>query len=85
METTAARKSATFRLNAALLERVKAEAARENRSLNNFVETLLIEAMRRIPNPETAEAIEEARSGKFAGELDMDNFESFMKSLNSIG
>ena len=84
METTAARKSATFRLNAALLERVKAEAARENRSLNNFVETLLMEAMRRIPNPETAEAIEEARSGKFAGELDMDNFESFMKSLNSI-
>lgn len=81
METTVTRKSATFRLNAALLERMKAEALRENRSLNNFVETVLMDAVYHTPNAETIEAIEEARSGKELETLDMKHFDEFVASL----
>lgn len=81
METTVTRKSATFRLNAALLERMKAEALRENRSLNNFVETVLMDAVYHTPNAETIEAIEEARSGKELETLDMKYFDEFVASL----
>lgn len=83
METTT-RKTATFRLSAALLERLKQESKRENRSLNNFVETVLMDAVYHTPNAETIEAIEEAKAGKYAGELDMSNFDAFMKSLEEI-
>lgn len=34
------------------------------------------------PNTETADAIEESKSGKYAGVLDMSNFESFLGSIN---
>lgn len=36
------------------------------------------------PNEETIAAIEEARSGKYAGTIDASSFEAFMKSLNEI-
>ncbi len=36
------------------------------------------------PNANTVEAIEEAKAGKYAGTLNMDSFESFMKSVNDI-
>ncbi len=44
----------------------------------------LFETPDRKPNKETRAAIEEARSGKYAGELDMSSFEAFIKSVNSI-
>ena len=84
MNTVTERKQTAFRLDASLLERLKAEARRENRSVNNLVETILMDAMYRTPNVETLEAIEEARSGKHAGTLDMDSFDAFMKSVNLI-
>lgn len=85
MEAVKSRKPAAFRLDSGLLERLKEEARRENRSLNNLVETILMDAVYRTPNAETLAAIEEARSGRHAGTLDMDNFEAFMKSLDDIG
>lgn len=36
------------------------------------------------PNAETAAAINEARSGKYAGTIDASDFDSFMKSINDI-
>ena len=61
---TIERKQIAFRLSTALMERLRVEAKRENRSLNNLVEVLLTESLDRRPNPETMAAIEEARSGK---------------------
>ena len=84
MSTATERKQTAFRLSAALMERLRIEAKRENRSLNNLVEVLLTESLDRRPNPDTVAAIEEARSGKYAGELDASSFDAFMKSVNAI-
>ena len=81
METTVKRTQTAFRLDNTLLERLKLEAKRENRSLNNLVETLLREALSREPNPDTVAAIEEARSGKELETLDIDHFKDFVASL----
>ena len=62
----------------------KTEAKRENRSLNSLVEAILMDAMYCVPNAETLEAIEEARSGKYAGVLDASSFDAFMESVNAI-
>lgn len=84
MGATIERKQTAFRLSNTLIERLRAEAKRENRSLNNLVEVLLTDALDHRPNPETIAAIEEARKGKYAGELDTSSFEAFMKSVNAI-
>lgn len=81
METTKDRKITAFRLKASLLERLKMDAKRQNRSLNNYVETLLMDATYRKPNAETMAAIEEARSGKELETLDVDHFKEFVASL----
>ncbi|MDM8152868.1 toxin-antitoxin system protein [Bacteroides gallinaceum] len=81
MEAVKPRKSTAFRLDNDLLERLKAEAKRENRSLNNLVETILMDAVYYKPNPETLEAIEEVRSGKELETLDLEHFDEYVKSL----
>ena len=53
MEAVKVRKSTAFRLDNALLERLKTEAKRENRSLNSLVEAILMDAMYCVPNAET--------------------------------
>ena len=64
VEAVKVRKSTASRLDNALLECLKTEAKRENRSLNSLVEAILMDAMYCVPNAETLEAIEEARSAK---------------------
>ena len=81
METTKDRKITAFRLKTSLLERLKEDAKRQNRSLNSYVETLLIDATYHRPNAETMAAIEEARSGKELETLDIDHFKDFVASL----
>ena len=63
---------------------LKSAAKRERRSLNNYVECLLMDIMYTEPNEETKDAIEESRLGKSAGTIDTSSFEAFMKSLNEI-
>lgn len=36
------------------------------------------------PNEETKEAIAEAKAGEFAGTIDMENFDTFMKSIKIL-
>jgi len=81
---TIERKQTAFRLRKDLLEKLKIDAAKENRSVNNYVESLLLDAVYREPNEETIEAMKEVMSGKFGGTLDLSNFDSFMKSVNDI-
>ena len=78
------RKQTSFRLREDLLQVLQEQAKKANRSLNNFVESTLMDAVYSEPNEETIAAIEEARLGKFAGTIDASSFKAFMKSLNEI-
>ena len=80
MEPAIIRKQATFRLSVELLERLKIEAKKANRSLNNFVESTLMDFVNSEPNKDTIAAIREARAGKFAGTIDTSSMEAFIKS-----
>lgn len=78
------RKHTSFRLREDLLQVLQEQAKKANRSLNNFVESTLMDAVYSEPNEETIAAINEARSGKYAGTIDVSNFDAFMKSLDEI-
>ena len=64
METTIIRRPTSFRLRADLLDGLRRNAKRENRTLNNYVESVLLDIVYREPNDVTKAAIEEAMSGK---------------------
>ena len=64
MENTITRTQAAFRLSTELLKRLKTEARKQNRSLNNFVESVLMDAVYRTPNTQTMAAVKEAREDK---------------------
>jgi len=64
METTIRRKQTSFRLRTDLLDFMKEDAERENRTLNNFLESLLLNYYYNEPNEVTKAAIEEAMSGR---------------------
>lgn len=81
METATLRQSASFRLNSKLLAILKERAKASNRSLNNYVESVLLDAVYFEPNETTIASIEEAKSGKELEKLDLDNFKSFVDSL----
>jgi len=74
------RKQTAFRLSEDLLNRLKVEAKKENRSLNNYVESTLMDIVYRKPNKTTVATIEEAKAGKFAGTIDTGSMEAFIKS-----
>ncbi len=63
METTIRRKQTSFRLRTDLLEDMKNAAKKENRTLNNYLESLLLNYFYNEPNEVTRAAIEEAMSG----------------------
>ncbi len=66
-----------------LIDRLKQLARRQNRSLNNFVETVLLEAAYHVPNEVTLAAMKEAESGILDNEppLDMSSIEAMEKSM----
>ena len=81
METIVERKQTSFRLRTDLLKRMEKEASKENRSLNAFVESILMDNMYFQPNETTLAAMREAESGVELEELDVDNFIEYVKSL----
>ena len=70
-----------FRFDKDLIRRLKIKAKKENRSLNNYVETVLMDIVYDEPNIETVAAIDEVRSGKQLEKLDVDNLEGFVAEL----
>ena len=50
METVITRTQTAFRLSTELLKKLKIEARKQNRSLNYFVESVLMDAVYRKPN-----------------------------------
>lgn len=83
MEATIQKKATMFRLSADLIERLKEMARREHRSLNNFVECVLLDVAYNEPNALTKSAIEEARSGKLRDvpPVDTSSVEAMFKSM----
>lgn len=81
MEATVERKQTSFRLRTDLLERLQVIAKEENRSLNNFVESALMNIINRKPNAITLKAMREAESGKELETLDLNNFKDYVASL----
>ena len=81
METTIVRTQTAFRLSTELLKRLKIEARKQNRSLNNFVESVLMDAVYRTPNATTMAAVKEARENENLETINLDNLEEFIDSL----
>lgn len=79
----ALKKNQSFRLPVDLIDRLKQLAKRQNRSLNNYVETLLLDAAYHEPNATTIAAMKEAESRALrnAPELDMTSIEAMEKSM----
>ena len=78
---TIERTQTAFRLRSDLLKVLKEQARRENRSLNNYVESVLLDVVSRQPNDVTLAAMKEVQSGKPLGVLDVNDFDNFIKSL----
>ena len=81
MQTTTAKVQTAFRFDKELIRRLKIKAKKENRSLNNYVETILMDVVYDEPNEETVAAIDEVKSGKDLKRLDMDKFDEFVAGL----
>ena len=75
------RKQMAFRLRTDLFDRLKVAAKKENRSLNNYVESVLLDAVYREPNEETLTAMKDAKENGNLETLDLDNFEKYVESL----
>ena len=75
------KKQTAFRFSEDLLERLKERAKKDNRSLNNYVEKILMEAVYDEPNEETIAAMKEAKEGKSLETLDLAKFKDFVASL----
>jgi len=81
VKTLANKKQTAFRLNEDLLNRLKVFAQSENRSLNNYVESVLMSIVYLKSNKETLESMKEAKENINLATLDLDNFENFVASL----
>ena len=78
MQTTTSKVQTAFRFDKELLSRLKLKAKQENRSLNNYVETVLMDIVYHEPSEETVEAIREVRIGKNQEQLELDKFDELV-------
>lgn len=84
MNSAAPKRNQSFRLSTSLIERLKESAQRQNRSLNNYVETILLEAAYNHPNADTIAAMAEAQSGllRNAPAVDLSSIDAMDRSLS---
>lgn len=75
MDIALEKKAHVFRLPVSLLEKLKELARKDRRSLNNYVECLLLDAVYNEPNEETLASLEEAKAGHLEGPLDTSSVE----------
>lgn len=75
------KKAQLFRLPVYLIDKLKELAARDRRSLNNYVEGILLDAVYHEPNDTTKAAIEEAKKGELEGPVDTSSVEAMLKSI----
>lgn len=82
MDITLEKKVHVFRLPVYLLDKLKELAQKDRRSLNNYVECLLLDAVYHEPNEVTIAAMEEAKAGNLEGPIDTSSVEAMLKSIN---
>mgnify|MGYP002673417103 FL=1 len=75
------KKATAFRLNADLVARLKVLAKKDNRSLNNYVENVLMSVAYNEPNETTRAALKEAAGNKNLEEFDFEAFKKYVASL----
>lgn len=68
-----------FRFDKELIELVKEKAKAQHRSLNNYIEFLLLKDIGNIPNKETKKAISDAREGNNLEKIN--DLGSFLESI----
>ena len=81
MEAVIDRKQTAFRLSCDLLDKLREAATRENRSLNNYVESVLMDVVYNNPNKLTIKAMREARKNRELETLNSENLETLISSL----
>ena len=81
MEAVIDRKQTAFRLSCDLLDKLREAATRENRSLNNYVESVLMVVVYNDPNKLTINAMREARETRELETLNSENLETLISSL----
>lgn len=82
MDIALQKKAHVFRLPVYLLDRLKELAQKDRRSLNNYVECLLLDALYHEPNEETIAAMRDAKEGKLEGPIDTASVEAMLKSMD---
>lgn len=77
------KRNQSFRLPVELINKLKELAQLQNRSLNNYVETLLLAATSSYPNDCTLAAMKEVECGKLDSmpTLDLSSIEAMEKSM----
>jgi len=77
-----AKKQTAFRLDKSLVSKLKVEAKKANRSLNNYVECILMDSVYNEPNETTLEALREAKERNYTGRkrVDTSSVEAMIKS-----
>ena len=81
MDIAIERKQTAFRLSCDLLEKLKEAARRENRSLNNYVESVLMDVTYNNPNKLTIKAMKNAKESNDLETLSSENLETFIESF----
>lgn len=81
MRTIKTRRQTSFRLPTYLLNDLKNEAAKQNRSVNNLVELFLSDSMYRKPNECTLAAMQECESDAELAKVDTSNLQAFIESI----
>ena len=84
MELSIEKKAHVFRLPSFLLDKLKELARKDRRSLNNYVEGILLDAVYHEPNETTIAAMKEVESGalKHVPELDLSSIEAMERSMD---
>lgn len=78
---TAIRIPTKFSLSLDLINRLRSIAKRENKSVDSYVESILMDATYNIPNAETRAAIQSVENGEYAGVVDMTSIDTMIKSI----
>lgn len=81
MNVAIEKKAHVFRLPVYLLDKLKELAQKDRRSLNNYVEGILLDAVYHEPNEETLASLEEAKAGKLEGPIDTSSVDAMLRSM----
>lgn len=82
MDIALEKKAHVFRLPVYLLDKLKELAQKDRRSLNNYVEGLLLDAVYNEPNETTRQAMEDAKAGRTEGPIDTSSVDAMLKSID---